>query len=294
MNPPTPVAVILNPKAGADPGPDARKISEIFRSCGLEARITLVKKEAAQAAALAVQQGSKLVVAAGGDGTISGVASALMDRDARLGILPRGTFNHFAKDLGIPLNPEAAVRVIAAGKEARIDVGEVNGRAFLNNSSVGLYPIIVLERNRVQRQGHRKWVAFVLSTVRVLRRFPPMEIQLNAEGKEIVRSTGLVFIGNNEYEMEGLNIGVRRRLDAGQLFCYVSHATTRWQLIRLSVDALMGRLRKSHGVDMLHGQEAWIASRRRHLRVSLDGEVVSLIPPLHYRIRPAALRVMVP
>jgi len=290
----TQVAVIFNPKAGTAARPDAREISELFRSVGLEARITLVNMKAAQATALAVQQGTKLVVAAGGDGTISGVASALVDTDTRLGILPRGTFNHFAKDLRIPLDPEAAVRVIAGGKEARVDVGEVNGRVFINNSSVGLYPNIVLERTREQRMGRKKWAAFILATLRVLRRFPRLAIRLNAEGKEIVRSTGLVFIGNNEYEIEGLDIGGRRRLDTGQLFCYVSHATTRWQLLRLIVDALMGRLRQSHEVDVLHGQEAWIASRRRHLRVALDGEVTSLMPPLHYRIRPAALRVIVP
>jgi diacylglycerol kinase family enzyme len=94
--------------------------------------------------------------------------------------------------------------------------------------------------------------------------------------------------------VEGLNIGLRRRLTGGQLFCYLAHATTRAQLFRLLLAALFRRLRQSHGVDVVAGNEAWVASRRKHLRVALDGEVLVLAPPLHYHSRPAALRVIVP
>lgn len=294
MNP-AEIPVILNMKSGTGKARRAGdKITQAFRLCGLQAKIIMAKKDIAGEAATAVRDGHRLIVAGGGDGTINAVASALVRTQAVLGVLPLGTFNHFARDLGIPLDLEAAVRVIAAGKAAQVDVGEVNGRTFINNSSVGLYPRIVLERQHEQRGGHSKWVAFVLATWRVLRRLPRLQIRLATGGTEISHSTAFVFIGNNEYEIEGPKIGTRRTLNAGTLFCYVGHATTRWDLLRLAFDAVMGRLRRLEALDVLHGKEAWIAARRRRLRVALDGEVFSLASPLHYRIRPGALRVIVP
>lgn len=287
--------MILNPAAGRGETRRAvKKITEAFRSSDLEPKIIMVEKEMTRGAAIAVRDGHRLIVAGGGDGTISSVASALVHTEAALGILPLGTFNHFARDLGIPLDVEAAVRVITAGKVAQVDVGEVNGRTFINNSSVGLYPRIVLGRQHEQRGGHTKWAAFFLATWRVLRRFPHLQIKLATGGTEIVQSTAFAFIGNNQYEIEGPKIGTRRTLNAGELFCYVAHATTRWQLLRLVLDALSGRLRRSQALDVLHGKEAWIAARRRRLRVALDGEVAMLPTPLHFRIRPGALRVIVP
>lgn len=289
------VPVILNVASGTGETPRAaKKIAEAFRSSGLEPKIIMVKKDITRAAAMAVKDGRRLIVACGGDGTISAVASALVHTEAALGVLPLGTFNHFARDLDIPLDAEAAVRVIAAGKVAQVDVGEISGQIFINNSSVGLYPSIVLERQLERRSGHTKWAAFFLATWRVLRRSPRLQIRLTVGSTEIVQSTAFVFIGNNQFEIEGPKIGTRQTLNAGELFCYVAHATTRWQLLRLALDALIGRLRRSQALNMVHGKEAWIASRRRHLRVALDGEVAALPTPLHFRIRPGALRVIVP
>jgi YegS/Rv2252/BmrU family lipid kinase len=290
-----PVPVILNMKSGTGEARRAEeKIAKAFRSCGLEPKIIMVKKGIAGEAATAVKEGHRLIVAGGGDGTINAVASALVRTEAALGILPLGTFNHFARDLGIPLDAEAAVRVVAAGKVAQVDVGEVNGRTFINNSSVGLYPRIVLERQQEQRSGHSKGAAFFLATLKVLRRLHHLQIRLAAGGTEIVQSTAFVFIGNNQYEIEGPKIGTRRTLVAGELFCYVADATTRWQLLRLFLDALTGRLRRSQALNVLHAKEAWIAAHRRHLRVAFDGEVATLPTPLHFRILPGALRVIVP
>jgi YegS/Rv2252/BmrU family lipid kinase len=294
MNP-AEVPVILNPAAGRGETRRAvKKITEAFRSSDLEPKIIMVKREMTREAAIAVSDGHRLIVAGGGDGTISAVASAVVHTEAALGVLPLGTFNHFARDLGVPLDVEAAVRAIAVGKVAQVDVGEVNGRTFINNSSVGLYPRIVLERQHEQRGGHTKWAAFFLATWRVLRRFPHLQIKLATGGTEIVQSTAFVFIGNNQYEIEGPKIGTRRMLNAGELFCCVAHATTRWQLLRLVLDAFIGRLRRSQALNVLHGKEAWITAPRRRLRVALDGEVATLPTPLHFRIRPGALRVIVP
>ena len=116
------------------------------------------------AAARTASARASIVVAAGGDGTISSVAAAVIDSPAALGVLPLGTLNHFAKDLHIPLDLAGAIAVVAAGHVGHVDVGQVNERVFVNNSSIGIYPSIVEEREALRRRGHRKWPAMALAT----------------------------------------------------------------------------------------------------------------------------------
>ena len=104
-------------------------------------------------------------MAGGGDGTVNTVASAVIDTDKTFGVLPLGTLNHFAKDLHIPLDLEAAARTIIAGHTTQVDVGEVNDEIFLNNSSLGLYPRLVQKRKKKQRLGSRKWAAFFWAAI---------------------------------------------------------------------------------------------------------------------------------
>ena len=202
--------------------------------------------------------------------------------------------NHFAKDLQIPLELEQAVATIVAGHETSVDVGEVNGRTFINNSSLGLYPSIVREREKQQRLGWGKWPAYVWAAVAVLRRYPFLDIRLEVGGKALSRRTPFVFIGNNEYEMETLNIGGRACLDAGELSLYMSHRTSRLGLIRLALRALFGGLRQEKDFIALCTKEIWIGTKHKRVRVALDGEVTTIEPPLHYRVRQRELRVLTP
>jgi diacylglycerol kinase family enzyme len=211
-----------------------------------------------------------------------------------LGVLPFGTLNHFAKDLQIPLELEGAVQTIIAGHTIEVDVGEVNERIFLNNSSLGLYPSIVREREKKQRLGHGKWPAFIWAALAVMRRYPFLEIRLSVEGEQLILKTPFVFIGNNEYEMESLNVGGRTRLDAGKLSLYLTHRTGRLGLIILAVRGLLGRLRQKRDFVVLLTEEIWLATKHRRVRVAFDGEVTVMEPPLHYRIHARTLRVLVP
>ena len=143
-------------------------------------------------------------------------------------MLPLGTFNHFAKDLGIPLDLEEAVGVVAAGHVRRVDVGEVNGRVFLNNSSIGVYPEVVAERDAVTRRfGWPKWAALVRAGVPAFARFPVLTLQLSGEGGTTVVRTPFALIGNNRYEVAPLTLGERTRLDGGELGVYTAHGATR-------------------------------------------------------------------
>ena len=291
--------VIINCAAGGRPDTEAgRAVEEAFASCGADTRVRLAREgdELTELAGAAVSNGARAVVAGGGDGTISAVASTLVGTDKALGVLPLGTLNHFAKDLRIPLEVTEAARVVCEGRVAPVDVGEVNGRVFINNSGLGLYPHIVRRREKLQeRESVGKWAAFARASLAILRRYPFLNVRLNADGKEIVRRTPFVFVGNNEYEVEGTQIGARSRLDGGRLSLYVAHRTGRLGLLRLALRALFGRLRQAKDFDALSAEEIWVETRRpKRLYVATDGEVNVMTTPLHYRVRPGALRVIVP
>src|SRR5215207_4237232 len=156
------VAVILNPSSGSA-GRDAtsERIVELFAAEGRAATVlaTGPGRTLADQARAAVERGCHVAVAAGGDGTVNAVATGLLGRDVPLGVLPMGTLNHFAEDLGLPLDLAEAVHVTARGTVGRVDVGQVNGRVFLNHSSIGVHPKVVELRRRWEPTGLGKWVA---------------------------------------------------------------------------------------------------------------------------------------
>ena len=289
------ISVIVNARSGA--GIDSavqERIRKLFDAAGAPADIVLARDggEIAAHAERAVAQGATIIVAAGGDGTVNAVASVVAGSEAVLGILPLGTLNHFAKDLEVPPGLEDAVRHIVAGKIERVDVGDVNGRVFVNNSSLGLYPDLVRRREHLQRLGLGKWFAFASALFSVFKRYPFFTIRISVGGHDHVRRTPFVFIGNNEYETSGLAIGSRLCLTNGRLCLYVARHPGRLRLVQLAVRALVGRLRQVRDFDVMVGTEITVSSRHRHLPVATDGETLPMAPPLHYRIRPAALRVI--
>ena len=295
---PSRIAVIINASAGGGSQTAwADNLTEKFRSNGLDVNIMLARDgaELVEMAHRAVAEKPQVIVAGGGDGTLNAVAAVLVGTDIAFGVLPLGTLNHFAKDLRIPLDLEKATRNIIAGHAIQVDVGEVNDRIFLNNSSLGIYPRIVLDREKGQKQwGLGKWPAFVWATLTTLRLYPFMRLRLSLNGKEHERRTPCIFIGNNEYLMEGFNIGERQCLNAGQLSLYVVQRTGRLGLLRLALRALFGRLRQAKDFEALTAKEILIDTRHKHLRVATDGEITVMNTPLRYRVRPGALRVIVP
>lgn len=280
--------VIINAKRAPE------SLEPALRAAGLQAKVVLMDGDLEQTARNAVAQGATVVIAGGGDGTVSAIAAALAETESVLGVLPLGTFNNFARDLGIPLGIAAAARVIAHGRITAVDVGEVNGRVFINNSSIGLYPWIVERREHYERKGHNRFLAFVWASLPVLRRYRLLSVHLNVDGVGLVRHTPFVFVGNNVYRFEGLRAARRDSISAGTLCLAVAHRTGRAGLIRLAAHAVFGRLREARDFDLLTAKEISVETRRPTARVSLDGEVVRMNTPLHYRIRPGALRVFVP
>src|SRR6266511_603650 len=192
------VTVILNASAGVSEKEAVReRLAEMFGSSVLDAQICVARsgREIGELACHAARQVGGIVVAGGGDGTINAVASALVGTDTPLGILPLGTLNHFAKDLKIPLDLESAARTIIARRMIRVDVGEVNGRIFLNNSSLGIYPRIVEAREEHRRRGRGKWFALCLAALTVVGRYPLLRVRISVDGHELVRTTPIIFVG---------------------------------------------------------------------------------------------------
>ncbi|HZX90837.1 MAG TPA: diacylglycerol kinase family protein [Rudaea sp.] len=297
MSAPRRLIAIVNAAAGDE---DKRELAgglmPVFAEHGFDARLVLAGDggEIDSAARDAVREKPDIIVAGGGDGTINAIVSRVAGTGIALGVLPLGTLNHFAKALRLPLDPRLAAAVVATGKAAVVDIGEVNGKIFVNNSSLGLYPRLVRRREEQQEQlGRGKWPAALWAAITLLRRHPLLDVRLTVNGQCINRRAAVVFIGNNVYSMSGLSIGERERLDCGQLSLFVTHRNGRSGLLTLAVRALFGRLRGAAGLDALVTEAVDIESRHKRLPVSIDGEVVNLDAPLSYRIRPRALTVIV-
>lgn len=284
--------------AGAGQGDNTKateRLADIFKD-QIDIDISLARSgaEVIELARKAAREPYKVIVAAGGDGTVNAVAAAVIDSNKILGVLPLGTLNHFARDVGIPSDLQQAAYTIIAGHTIEVDAAEVNNRIFLNNSSLGLYPMIVREREKHQRLGFRKWPAFIWATIQALRRNPFLDVRLRVNDELLDRTTPFVFVGNNEYAMNLFNIGLRNRLDRGELSIYITHGTSRLKLIELALRAVVGRLRNDKDFLALRSDEVKIQTARKRVRVAFDGEIEVMEAPLQYRVRSRALRVIVP
>jgi diacylglycerol kinase family enzyme len=291
--------VVLNRAAGLRPGQvqaEAAAIADLFAQAGVLAEVKQVQgQELPEAAREASRSDADVVVMGGGDGTMSAGAGALAGTGKAMGVLPLGTLNHFARDLGVPMDLGDAVRTVATGVAHAIDVGEANGRVFVNNSSIGIYPAVVSLRDAwMDGRGMHKWVAMGRAGLIALRHFPVMRVTLRMREGGVRLNAPIVFIGNNRYQTRLFALGKRERLDQGELWVYLARDAGRWGLLRLGLRAMVGKLDDSRDFEGLGLTELRVEDRRGVIDVAFDGEVCELEPPVEYRIRPKALTVMVP
>ena len=289
--------VLINP-GGGGAGDDAiARVRAALGAAGIDPQIEEVAgPDLAKRAAELASGGARTIVAAGGDGTLSAVGGALAGTETALAILPLGTLNHLARDLNIAFELEEAAATIAAGHRQLIDVAELNGRIFVNNSAIGLYPLMVADREGQQeRLGRSKKLSMLVASLRTLVRFHHYRLSLTVnDGDAAAITTPLLFVGNNLYRLTMPRAGCRDRLDDGRLSVMVAKKSGRIGLVRAMLVALIG----NHGSDQLIEIDGVtrlrVDCRRSHLTVSCDGETLRLPPPLDYRIRPKALWVIGP
>ena len=293
-----PIEIIINASGGSFvENQTEQTVREAFEANKVEINLHLARSgdQIAELANAAVESDAKVVVAGGGDGTISSVAGIVSNSDKTFGVLPLGTFNNFSKDLNIPQDIAGAVRVIAEGHTAEIDLAEVNGRVFINNSSIGLYPRIVRKREQLQqRLGRSKWSAAIWAALRMFRVSPFLKVEILVNGRLFLRKTPFVFVGNNEYEMDLYNIGRRPALDRGKLSVYFIHRGGRLGAFVLLFRTITGTIKQWRDFEQVLTESVMIQTRRKRLDVAFDGEVSLVDTPLRYKILPQALRVIVP
>jgi YegS/Rv2252/BmrU family lipid kinase len=292
------VPVLINRHGGAasrDPK-IGETVAAALGDAGIDAEIELIGGgDCAVRCRAIAERGDELVIVGGGDGTISAAVSALVGTDTVLGILPLGTLNHFARDLGVPTDLNEAAKLIVAGKSRRVDVAEMNERIFINNSAIGLYPLMVIDRDLQRKKlGRSKKLAMIVASARTLVRFGHQRLTLTINDEKERVDTPLLFVGNNDYRVDLGAPGQRESLEDGQLCVMVMRKKTRRGFIAASIRALLNRaheddMEKIDGVERLR-----VSTRRSAIPVSLDGEVVRAAPPLDYAIRKGALRVIAP
>ncbi|QNN64599.1 diacylglycerol kinase family lipid kinase [Sphingomonas rhizophila] len=291
-------AITLVNRRGGRAGADARdRVSLALTAAGIEGPVELIDgDQLAARARAAVDHGAALVIAAGGDGSQSAVAGALAGTGCALGILPLGTLNHLARDLAIPSDLDEAAAVIASGHRRRIDLAEMNGKIFVNNSAIGLYPLMVLDRISQQvRLGRSKRLAMMVASARTLWRFHDQRLRLTVNnGEQELLDTPLLFVGNNDYRLALPAAGRRQTLDDGRLCVMVMRRKGVLGLLAAMARALVGLTRPDDMVRLDNVRELRVESVQSRVTVSVDGETCALDWPLTYRILPGALTVIAP
>ncbi|MGG5821132.1 diacylglycerol/lipid kinase family protein [Falsiroseomonas sp. HW251] len=293
------IAVVLNASAGSLLGRHEaeEEVARHLAAAGLDAILVPDHPEGLCARLDdAIAHGADAVVVGGGDGTIAAAAARMMHTQTALGILPLGTMNMLAKDLGIPLALEAAAEALAHGEIRAIDVAEVNGHAYLCNSVIGSPSWLGRHRERHRGKASlRTRLAFALAGLRAFWRHRPLRLQVELDGGRAVRLwTRALSVANNRFA-EGFGLVMARpRLDGGELAVYVARRYGLWWWVRLFAGMFLGTWRGSRLVHERAARSVVIRSPRRGLRVMSDGEARILSPPLTYRMHPRALRVIVP
>jgi len=295
--------VLVNGGAGSvdetDEGGQVAAIEAAFEAAGAEATVEVVAPDRIQATMRRIWDGEDrpdAIVIAGGDGTVNCAAGEAAGTDLVVGVLPLGTFNHFAKDLGLPTDLAGAAAALTAGEVRAVDVAEVNGRVFVNNSALGVYPEMVAIRDQIRdERGWGKVRAVPVAAYRTLRDFPLHRLDISGPGYDRHRvRTPFVFVGNGLFDNEAGGLVVRESLDDGELGISVARVVSRWGLIRMAARALVAGTSSARDLDTAQLAEVTITTRAKRLRVALDGEVAWLGLPLRYRCRPGALQVLAP
>jgi diacylglycerol kinase family enzyme len=269
-------------------------LAEACRHAALNASIICAAgDELRQAAERAAGEG-RVLVAAGGDGTVSTVGSVAIRTGADFGVLPLGTRNHFARDAGIPLDVPSAIAVIAAGRIRLLDVGDVNGRPFVNNVSLGVYARVVCERQVEEARGRGRWTAFAIALARSWRSYRLMTVRLTADGRALMRRTPFVFVGNGDYRAEGLELGSRSSLETGQLSIFTAPEAGRFDALTLPFRALTRRLPSDGTFEGFSAGELMVETPDHQASVAVDGELMLARTPLCFAVHARRLRTFVP
>lgn len=292
------ILIVMNPHSGKKKSgaPAAVLRGEVARHPGrIELREVASGGQIGATVREAVREGWHTIAAAGGDGTICAVASALAGTGCRLGIVPLGTFNYFARGHGLPEDIADAVRVLTEGRPRPIDIGEVNGTAFLNNASIGAYSTILESRERIYaRFGRSRLAAYWSVLVALLRFRARLSVTITVDGASHRLRTPMIFVANNPYQLELFRLDGADLIRAGNLVALVAPDVGRFGLIAFAVRLALGTSERGRDFRLLAGREILVETRRRGAVVARDGERGRMRAPFRFRLRSGALELIAP
>lgn len=235
------------------------------------------------------------IIAAGGDGSISAAATAIIGTNKNLGVIPLGTFNYFAKDLGVPLEIDSAVEVFKSGRPTQKLVGKVNDLVFLNNASIGIYPRVLKEREQIYKKwGRNRVLAYYSVITTLLKPQPSISMRIALENEEATRSSPFLFVAGNAFQLESFNLPGQKCLAQNTLAVYVSRPYKKLKMLKHAVMTAMRHYKKDEQFEQFCAKNLWIDTPNTSLKVAVDGEIHDLKTPLHFRMEPQGLNVWMP
>ena len=299
-----PLFVVFNPGSGSNDAAQERAVMEkVFSEAGREVEFLRITDPAqlSQTARQAVERAQEhhgVVVAAGGDGTISAVAAAVLGSGCPFGVLPQGTFNYFGRANAIPQGTEAAARALLGASISPVQVGLLNGRLFLVNASLGLYPQLLEDRESwKQKLGRSRFVAFLSGLATLIQARSQLDLQIDIGGKVISMRTPTLFVGNNDLQLArvGLESAKVNALSHGLLTGIAVRPIGTWSLFGLLMRGLIGRLGEAENIDSFSFRRLTVRPRRvKRIKTAIDGEIQWMSTPLVFEVAPEALLLMVP
>lgn len=295
--------IVLNPGSGAHEKEGVRHAieAELLRSGRhyrfMQAEAGGIAPACRQAARLARERHGVLV-AVGGDGTLNSAAQAALGEGCPLGIIPQGTFNLFARELGLPLEADAAVRALLAARPRPVQVGLVNERVFLVNASVGLYPKLLADREAAkQKLGRHRWIAVAAGVVTLFEWRLQLALDAELDGMVTRLRTPSLFVCNNRLQLDRVGIAPElvEQVGAGRLVGLAARSISWGTKLRLLVRGLLGRLGETRELQSFALRSLTVDTRHaRRLKVATDGEVLWMELPLRFAVAPQPLQVMLP
>ncbi|MEO8243501.1 MAG: diacylglycerol kinase family protein [bacterium] len=298
---PKDICIIMNAGSGQqDAGLGPEKIEAAFVDLGAACTVKLIDDGATIEAETrnALNEGYKKIVAAGGDGTICAVASAIRGSAAAMGILPLGTFNYVARSLDVPTDVAAAAKVIVQAKSRTMRIATLNDSVFLNNASLGAYPAILETREGIyKRWGRSRPAAYwaVIKTLGTVR--PPLRLRITADGKTRDVRSPLVFVVNNAYQLRQMGVEGADLIEDGKMVVFIAPDATRIEMIRMAAVIAMGMGLPERKFEVMSGAEILIEGigrrSRRSRAIARDGEREHLSLPFRLKVIEDALTVLV-
>ncbi|MFV5517174.1 diacylglycerol/lipid kinase family protein [Acinetobacter towneri] len=238
---------------------------------------------------------SGVVVAAGGDGTLNAVAAKLKGTNIPMGILPLGTFNYVARLLNIPLDLIDAAQVIATGTTRAVHVAQINQHIYLNNASLGLYPLFIQKRERYnQYLGRLPLHAYTSGLDVLIRDRKELKLKIAVDGKLYPLKTPLIFFGNNQLQLSELNLRIAQAAEQGKVAGVVVAKSDKLTLFKILWQMIQGKLDQASDIYSFAADQVVIHSTQTQLTVALDGEIVKMRPPLRISVLKNALKIKVP